>query len=355
MQRALAPRLVLRGDPSPRSTRIIAGADVAFDTAHGRAVGALVLLSWPGLDVIESVTVESPVRFPYVPGLLSFRETPVLLEALERAGARPELMFIDGHGYAHPRRFGFASHIGLLAGVPSIGIAKSRLIGAHAPLTPDAGASASLIDNDEVVGTVLRTRAHVRPIYVSVGNGLSLAAAEAWTLRCVRGYRVPEPTRLADRLTREAKQRMLALTLDAIIEQRAGERGRWEWLADENRIVFRHDLDPMPEHYGCSTELVNDSDGELLDVYIVDDRPRERGERLPLRIVDVLERADGDHKLLGVPVDVDPRAAPTAKRLALARKRIWAWSRALGKPVLHWGGEDAALALIDACRAGGAR
>ena len=350
LQRQLAPRVRRTGVISERSVRAIAGGDVAFDRATGRAVAAVVLLAWPTLETIEQVSVEVPVRFPYVPGLLSFRETPALLAAFERLRLTPDLLFVDGHGYAHPRRFGFACHIGLWLGIPSIGVAKSLLVGAHGAVGPDRGARADLVHEGEVVGAMLRTRARVRPVAVSVGTGLSLASAERWVLRAAAGYRIPEPTRRADHLAGAGKRRMLDATLDVIIEQRRGEPGRWEYDPEEDRVAYRFELAPMPEHYGCSTTIVNLADGELLDVIVVDDREREQGERLRVRIVDMLERGDGDHKLLALPVDVPPCARTTARRLDRARHASWQWYVDAGKPVVRWAGEEAALATIAACR-----
>jgi deoxyribonuclease V len=347
LQRELAGRVVREGGPAERDVRLIAGADVAFDKPNGRGVGAVVVLACPSLETVEEVTVEAPVMFPYVPGLLSFRETPVLLEAFSKVKVRPDLLMVDGHGYAHPRRFGFACHVGLLLDVPTIGVAKSRLIGGQETVAGPRGSRAELTHDGEVIGSMLRTRQGVRSIYVSVGHRISLAAAEAWVLRCATGYRVPEPTRRADRLASIAKRRMLEATLEIVIEQRAGEAGRWEWEPDRDEVVFRHELEPMPEHYGCSVDIMNPADGELLDVIVVDDRVYDRGERATVRVVDVLRRADGDDKLLAVPVD---RMWPSAQRLQKARDSVWAWSVSIRKPVMRWGGEDEAVDLIRSCK-----
>jgi inorganic pyrophosphatase len=260
----------------------------------------------------------------------------------------------DGHGYAHPRRFGYACHLGLLLDVPAIGVAKSRLIGEAGTVGVRRGSRTDLVDGGEVIGSVLRTRESVRPLYVSVGHRIGLEAAERWVLACATKYRMPEPTRLADGLAGEAKRRMLDATMDIVVEQRAGEHGRWEWEPSDNDVVFRHELDPMPVHYGCSVDIVNPADSELLDVMIVDGRERGRGERMAVRIVDVLLRGDGDHKLLALPLDASPFAASTERRLAAERKRIWSWYVAHEKPVTHWGGEQAAVDVIRSCRDTGA-
>jgi deoxyribonuclease V len=344
LQSELASRVIRTGDLDPSRVGVVAGADVAFDRPHNRAVGVVVALSYPSLDVIERACIESPVTFPYVPGLLSFRETPVLISAFEQLSATPDLLMCDGHGYAHPRRFGFACHLGLLLDIPTIGVAKSLLVGAHHGVGVTRGSRADLTHDGEVIGAALRTRDNVRPVYVSIGHRISLAAAERHVLECARSYRVPEPTRIADRFAGEMKRRMLELTLEIVIEQRAGEPGRWEWNADRDEVVFQHDYPPMLTHYGCSTRLINPADNEWLDVMLVDDRPRERNERVDVRVIDVLERADADHKLLAIPTDVDP--ASIATRLPCLRDDIFAFYTNVERPVTHWGGEDRALAII---------
>jgi deoxyribonuclease V len=349
LQSTLARGVVREGELDESRVRLIAGADVAFDKPNGRATGAVVLLSYPSLDEIERVVVESPVTFPYVPGLLSFRETPVLLGAFERLGHAPDLLMVDGHGYAHPRRFGFACHLGLLLDLPTIGVAKSRLVGEQGTVAGPRGSRADLTHDGEVIGSMLRTRQGVRSVYVSVGHRLSLAAAARWALACGRGYRVPEPTRRADRIAGEAKRRMLELTLPIVIEQRGGEPGRWEWVGADDAVVFRRDLPPMPTHYGCAVALMNPGDGELLDVMLLDDGDRARNEKLAARVVDVLERADGDHKLLALPLDAEPYAPATQRRVAHARERIWRYYAGTGAPITRWGGEECALTIIREC------
>ncbi|MHB8376863.1 MAG: deoxyribonuclease V [Dehalococcoidia bacterium] len=344
VQRRLAARVVREGAVDERDVRFVAGSDVAFDRPNRRAAATAVVLAYPSMEVVEQVTAECAVTFPYVPGLLSFRETPVLLPAFQRLRTRPDLLMVDGHGYAHPRRFGFACHLGLLLDLPTVGVAKSRLVGVPGTVAGPRGSRADLVDGGEVIGSLLRTRAGVRSIFVSVGHRIGLADAERWVLRCATTHRLPEPTRLADRLAAEAKRRMLAATIEMIVEQRAGERGRWEWVSGEQRAVFRHDLEPMPAHYGCSPDIVCPGDDELLDIMLVDARGHEREERLPVRVVDVLEKADGDHKLLAVPAD------RPEERLDGVRARIRAWYIAQRKPVTEWAGEARALAFIDECR-----
>ncbi len=205
LQKELAPRVVREGDPG--DVRIVAAADLAFvgrrwprQPARGRA--AVVLMRYPELDVIEEQVVEGDVSFPYIPGLLSFREAPLLARAFERVNGTPDLLLVDGQGYAHPRRFGIASHLGLIAGLPTIGCAKSRLCGEHAEPAQTRGARAELRDGGEVIGTVLRTRDGVKPLYVSVGHKIGLEAAADWVLRLAPRFRLPEPIRVADALSK---------------------------------------------------------------------------------------------------------------------------------------------------------
>lgn len=206
LQQQLAPRVVRTG--APGEVRLIAAADVAFtDRPPGRrpshARAAVVVVTYPELALVEQQVVEAETRFPYVPGLLSFREIPVLWRAFERLQQTPDLLLVDGQGFAHPRRFGIASHLGLLLDVPTIGCAKSRLIGEHAEPEAAPGARAELRDRKEVIGLVLRTRAGVSPLYVSVGHRIGLNETAEWVLRLCRGYRLPEPARLADRLSKQ--------------------------------------------------------------------------------------------------------------------------------------------------------
>lgn len=195
IQRELASQVLPRG--RPKGVRRIAGVDISIDKPRGRATGAVVVLSYPELELVEAAVEDAPLTFPYVPGLLSFRETPVLREAFRRIAGPIDLLLVDGQGYAHPRRFGIACHLGLLLDVPAIGVAKSRLLGEHRAAGDAPGSRADLLDNGQVIGSVLRTRAGVKPLYISIGHRISLGEAEAWVLRCCRGYRLPEPTRLA--------------------------------------------------------------------------------------------------------------------------------------------------------------
>jgi deoxyribonuclease V len=195
IQRRLAPRVVREGVPA--DVRRVAGVDISVGRGSANGRGAVVVLRYPEMEVEERVVVEARVGFPYVPGLLSFREIPVLLEAFRQVKEKPDLVLVDGQGLAHPRRFGIACHLGLLLDVPAVGCAKSRLCGEHRPPAMEAGSSVPLTDGDEVIGAVLRTRDGVSPVYVSIGHRITLDEAVAWVLRCCRGYRIPEPTRLA--------------------------------------------------------------------------------------------------------------------------------------------------------------
>jgi deoxyribonuclease V len=205
LQTQLAPQVIRTGDPGDVS--LVAAADIAFvertrGWQGGLARAAVVLMSYPGLALVEQHVIEAPVAFPYVPGLLSFREIPALALAFDRLAAVPGLLLVDGQGVAHPRRFGLAAHLGLLAGVPTIGCAKSRLRGEAADPGPTRGSVSDLIDGDERIGLVVRTKDRVKPLYVSVGHLISLERAAEWVLRLAPTHRLPEPIRLADRLSK---------------------------------------------------------------------------------------------------------------------------------------------------------
>ncbi len=178
----------------------VAGIDVGLEGDGRIARAAVAVLDFPSLAPLESASARRPAAFPYVPGLLSFREIPVVLDALGQLRSPPDLLVCDGQGLAHPRRFGLACHLGVLTGLPSIGAAKSRLLGTHGALPPERGAWVPLVDRGETVGAVLRTRTGVSPLYVSVGHRVSLATAIALVLACAPRYRLPETTRQAHRL-----------------------------------------------------------------------------------------------------------------------------------------------------------
>ncbi|MCZ7539993.1 MAG: deoxyribonuclease V [Anaerolineae bacterium] len=197
LQRALAPQ-VIADQPLPlESIRLVAGVDVSVKDKLSRA--AVVVLRFPALDVVETVTADRPTTFPYVPGLLSFREGAVILDALGKLAATPDAFLFDGQGTIHPRRVGIACHMGLFLNAPAVGCAKSLLLGHHADLPAEKGAWVPLLDHGEVIGAALRTRANVKPVYVSVGHRAALDDARALVLACTTRYRLPEPTRLAHR------------------------------------------------------------------------------------------------------------------------------------------------------------
>ncbi len=166
----------------------------------------MIVYQLPELVEVHRAAATGPLRFPYVPGLLAFREAPVLLAAFEKLVTEPDVLIFDGQGLAHPRRFGIACHMGLLLDRPSIGCAKSRLCGEHAEPAERAGAAAPLMDGGRQVGAVVRTRDRVKPVFVSIGHRVDLETAVTITLRCVDGYRVPKPTREADRFVAELKK-----------------------------------------------------------------------------------------------------------------------------------------------------
>jgi deoxyribonuclease V len=198
IQERLRGRVCREDDFGP--VRLVAGTDVAFEDAGRITRGAVAVLSYPSLELVEHAVARLPTRFPYVPGLLSFREIPALLEALARLSRTPDLVLCDGQGIAHPRRFGLACHFGVLTGLPCIGVAKSRLIGSHEEPPAEKGGRADLFDGDERIGVVLRSRSGVRPLYVSSGHRVGLESAVRYTLACCSRYRLPETTRWADRL-----------------------------------------------------------------------------------------------------------------------------------------------------------
>jgi deoxyribonuclease V len=178
-----------------------------------RAIGCVVMYRYPEMKEVERACAVLPLEFPYIPGLLSFREIPALLAALANLKQMPDLLHCDGQGYAHPRRLGIASHLGVLLDRPTIGCAKSRLIGTHEPLAEKTGSQVALVDEEtggERIGTVLRTRDGVRPIYVSQGHRVSLESAVKFALQVCDGYRIPRPTRDADHFAAETKRKLLS-------------------------------------------------------------------------------------------------------------------------------------------------
>jgi len=199
LQKKLASRIVARG--KVKNPRLIAGCDISSSVHSDQARASVVVLAFPDLETVEEKVVKGKVGFPYVPGLLSFREGPLLLKAFSLLESDPDLIFFDGQGIAHPRRFGLASHLGLWLDRPSIGCAKSRYIGEYKEPGKKRGESSPLKDkNGEIIGAVLRTRGGVKPIFVSVGHKVDLGDAVRLTLAVHGGYRIPRPTRRAHNL-----------------------------------------------------------------------------------------------------------------------------------------------------------
>lgn len=200
LQRILADQV--RQEPlDTNQVQLVAGADISFDASQDETAvpvfAGFVILQLPELTVVEKVGVQTTARFPYIPGLLSFREVPPLLQAWSLLKQKPDALIADGQGLAHPRRFGLACHLGLQLDLPTIGVAKSLFVGQHGPVPEAPGAWTPLTDRGEVIGAVLRTRQGVSPVYVSTGHRCDLASAVALTLRCVGKTRLPETTRQA--------------------------------------------------------------------------------------------------------------------------------------------------------------
>lgn len=198
LQERLAEKIRIR--PLCAPVRLIAGADLAFSPDGERCLAGLVVYDLAAHAIVEEALAWRPVRFPYVPGLLTFREAPAVLTAARKLKTNPDLFLFDGQGYAHPRRFGLATHTGLLLGRPSVGCAKTRLCGDEVEPPRRDGAHVPLLHRGEVVGAILRTQARCRPVYVSIGNDVTLEDAISIVMACVTRYRLPEPTRLAHRL-----------------------------------------------------------------------------------------------------------------------------------------------------------
>ena len=191
---------VIREDKFSEPVKTVAGIDLGYDAKTDTSRAVVVVLSFPDLQLIEKSEAIMPIQFPYVPGLLSFRETPVAIKALEKLENAPDLILCDGQGFAHPRRFGIACHIGIIADVPTVGVAKSILVGKFDGLDERRGSVAPLIHRGEQIGVALRTKDKTQPVYVSVGHRMSLETAINYVLQCTPKYRLPETTRLADKL-----------------------------------------------------------------------------------------------------------------------------------------------------------
>jgi deoxyribonuclease V len=191
---------VITLDQFQEPVQYVAGVDMGFEADGTISRAAVAVLSFPELELQETSIVRRPTSFPYIPGFLSFREIPAVLDALEKIKITPDLILCDGQGTAHPRRFGIACHLGVIIDIPTIGVAKSLLIGKHEELADTRGSWQPLIHKDEIIGAVLRTRVGVKPVYVSSGHRISLPTAIDYVLRCTPKYRLPETTRIADKL-----------------------------------------------------------------------------------------------------------------------------------------------------------
>jgi deoxyribonuclease V len=208
LQRRIAGLIVSQPLPAPRKGLLVAGVDCSYEKQATQGFAAIVVCEWPGLDTVEIAGASAAVSFPYVPGLLSFRELPLLDLAWKNLQRKPDIIVVDGQGKAHPRRCGVASHAGLLWNRATIGCAKSLLAGAHGRLGEDRGNRAALRDQGEVIGAAVRTRSRTNPVYISTGHLCDLASAVRWILRLAPRYRLPEVIRRAhqevNRMRREA-------------------------------------------------------------------------------------------------------------------------------------------------------
>ncbi len=200
VQRQLREQLILT--PSSTTPQIIAGIDVGYNRMQRVARASIAIISWEGLALVHHVRTERAVDFPYIPGLLAFREIPVILDALALLPEAPGVLMVDGQGIAHPRRMGIAAHLGVMLDMPAIGVAKSRLCGEFEEPGPRKGDQSPLLDGAEQIGTVLRSRNHVRPLFISPGHRMDHHTAVDITMHCLSRYRLPEPTRLADKYSK---------------------------------------------------------------------------------------------------------------------------------------------------------
>ena len=195
IQQKLATEVSKRSEVT--TPRFIAGVDISAGKGDGMATGAVVVLQYPELSVVETQVAQGTLDFPYIPGLLSFRESPLTLAACQKLTITPDLILVDGQGIAHPRRLGLASHLGFWLNTPTIGCAKSILCGKHETPGAEPGSYTEVADRSEIIGAALRTKRRVKPVYVSIGHKVDLQTAIYWVMKCCRGYRLPEPTRLA--------------------------------------------------------------------------------------------------------------------------------------------------------------
>ena len=206
IQKKLREKIILKSTLHDHENLLIAGADVSYDKGSGRMFGCVVVFVLRTMEKIEESTASGRVDFPYIPGLLSFRESPILLRAFNKIKSAPDIFMLDAQGIAHPRGLGLASHMGLLFDTPSIGCAKTRLIGEHDEVDNEVGASSLLTIKERQVGAVLRTKKNVKPLFVSPGHKIDLITSVQVVLKSCRGYRLPEPTRQAHNLVSKIKK-----------------------------------------------------------------------------------------------------------------------------------------------------
>jgi deoxyribonuclease V len=198
LQENLRTQVILHNDLG--EINYVAGVDVGFESEDSISCAAVAVLKYPELTLHEHQLVRLPTTFPYMPGLLAFREVPVVLEALSQLKTKPDLLLCDGNGYIHPRRFGFACHLGVISNIPSIGVAKTPYVGEHGTVGNNRGDWEPIYDNHEIIGAALRTQTNVKPVYVSIGHRISLESAITYVLECTPKYRLPETTRWADHI-----------------------------------------------------------------------------------------------------------------------------------------------------------
>lgn len=202
LQQSLAKKVIKYDALS--SVKLVAGVDVAYDEKSEKLFAAVIVLDADSLDIVETSIAEDISQFSYIPGLFSFRELPSVIKALKQLKATPDLIVCDGQGIAHPRRFGLACHLGVLFDIPTIGCGKTRFIGTHVEPGVKRGDYAPLLDNEEIIGNVLRTQDNIKPVYVSIGHKICLQTACEWVLKLSKHYRLPETTRMADQAVRRA-------------------------------------------------------------------------------------------------------------------------------------------------------
>lgn len=210
LQREMA-HVVVREDDFSKPVKTVAGIDLGYDVAANVSRAVVAVLSFPELEVVEVQEALMPIQFPYIPGFLSFREVPVVIAAVEKFEKPPDMIIYDGVGVQHPRRFGIASHVGVLTDIPTIGVAKSLLTGKYEEPGEERGSSSPITSRGEIIGMALRTRTGVKPVFVSIGHRVSLETAVDYVLKCTPKYRLPETTRIADKLASYRRTRQPSL------------------------------------------------------------------------------------------------------------------------------------------------